>query len=410
MPWPTATWAELAAGGEVSRPAAEPADPRVKVWWADPPDDRRGPLPANTYTTLADALDAVEPGDELHVRHDGPGELAVPPLAFDRPGLKLTVRPVPANPGGPGDAGPGPGPVGPRILTPPADAALVRVADGDLTLDGFGVRVAAPGRSLDGRTAAAAPAVSGGRVTLTNCTITLDAPPGSLRLSAVRVDPESDGGRAVAVGVRLENTLVRGVGRGVWVPAARACELALTDTVVAVAGPVLAVGPAATSVRPSDPPVRATLSRATLALAGPVLDVRAGAGGPWVSVDADRCVFAPVGPAGPLVAVAGADPDRAVVWAAPHPTNWYANRPAAAPYLTAAPADGPRRTWDADPWFGFTRERAELAVRRVTFRRWPSDPAGMASVEPGDFAVVTTDPPDAEPSAAGARTDQIARP
>ncbi len=219
----------------VGPPAAEPGG-RVRVWW---PDARESEPVRGTFTRFEEAVRALKPGDELQVRHDG--ELAVPPVVWK--GGKLTVKPHP----------------GSMPILRPTGEAVVRLLDGEVTLDGLTVRITRP--------AAAVLAGGGRRVSLRGCTVTV-ADPGAV---AVRLTGDA--------GVTLADTLVRGRG-GVVAAGERPAEVTLTHSWAAVAGPLLR----------ADGEARLTLTRVTAVCGGPAF-----APGGRLAVTADRCLFAPVG-------------------------------------------------------------------------------------------------------------------
>jgi hypothetical protein len=218
----------------VGPPAAEPA-PRAAVWWPDARDP-----PRHTYARLDDAVRALRPGDELHLRFDG--EQPAPAVVWAKP-WKLVVRPFP-----------GCSPV----LVPTArgplggDPAAVRLLDGEVLFDGVGVTLAKPG---------AAVAVGGGRrVGFRNATVTLADPAAVLTRTT---------GRGGPVAVALTDTLVRGPGAGLV--GDRPAELTAANCWFALGGPLAGAG------------VKVNLSRVTQA-GGPAF---AGA-----AVAAGRCAFA----------------------------------------------------------------------------------------------------------------------
>ncbi|MGL6095594.1 MAG: serine/threonine-protein kinase, partial [Fimbriiglobus sp.] len=294
---------------------AEPsANPREKVWYPNPPADERGRLGRNQFDTLSAAVESLRPDDVLLIRHDGP--LPVPPGGFDKPRLRATVRPYP-----------GTRPVLTPGVTVKIDAGLFRIGDGDLTLDGLELRLRPRADVPAAKSLAAVVVTGGGRCVLRDCVVTFDDPGMAEKLAAVTVaDPDPDGRTTTRRPVvAIENCLLRGSGRGVWVPAARPFDLTIENTVAALAGPLVGVGPSARPIAAGGA-TRVALSRVTAALAGPVLDLRAAAPGSadtargWVFVEttASRCVFAGVGRPGPVVVVSGTaanpDADRYLTW------------------------------------------------------------------------------------------------
>ncbi len=211
--------------------------------------------------------------------------------------------------------------------------AVVRLLDGEVVLDSLAVKLTRPG---------AAVAVGGGRrVTLKNCTVTLDDP------GAAAVRLLAGGGEAA---VALADTLVRGRGLGVVV-GDRPAEVTVTNSWAALAGPLVR----------SDGDVRLTLTRVTAAVAGPLFDPRGGG----LTVTADRCLFAPVG--GRLQLAPAGEAER---------VEWTAGGPC----------------WFADPGFSVGSVGPLATAVAVTFQT-PPVADELAAVERADFAVTTPDPP-----------------
>jgi hypothetical protein len=361
------------------------ANPREKVWWPL----AEGRLGRNEFESLDQAVAALKPGDTLLIRHDGP--LAVPAVSFDRMRSPVTVRPHPESVK--------------LVLTPPPggrpEAGIFRVTDGDLTLEKLEFR---------GRAAAE---VAGGRCALRGCVVTLPDDPAGRSAGVVVADPADGPGRRPHV--IIENCLIRGRGAGVWVPAARPFTLEVTNSVVAVAGPLVGVGPP-TRPPPADDPARVAIDRVTAVLAGPVVELHPGRGpGAWVPVEvsAGRCVFSapdPKRPA-PVVSVAPAldppDPSRYVKWTVAGGPNWY-DRPAESAFLELVPADDAVEpaTESAAGWQKFAGEKA---VGAVTFRFPPPAVADLAAAT-ADRLRVTEGISGADPADAGADATRVARP
>jgi hypothetical protein len=162
------------------------------------------------------------------------------------------------------------------------------------------------------------------------------------------------------------------------------------------------------------------LARVTVAAAGPLLDLRparAGAAALPVDVTADRSVFAPVGPARPLVRIDGGDPagpDRYLTWQADGP-NLYANFDRSATVLEIRPADEAAASplaWDVADWVRFAKEVGKVAGR-ARFANWPDAPRGLADVRPADLrltGLVDTDLAAAKPGNVGADVETVPKP
>ena len=367
---------------------ADPAaNPREKVWWPT----AEGRLGRNEFDSLDQAVAALKPGDTLFIKHEG--TLAVPPVVIDRMHSPVTVRPHPES--------------ARLVLTPPAggrpEAGVFRVTDGDLTLEKLEFR---------GRAAAA---VVGGRCALKECVVTLPDDPAGRSAGVVVTDPADGTHRRPAV--VIENSLIRGRGAGVWVPAARPFDLDVTNSVVAVAGPLVGVG-APTRPPAADDPARVALTRVTAVLAGPVIDLQPGRGaGAWVpvAVTAGRCVFSAPDPRrpAPVVTVAPAadpaDPAKYVKWTASGGPNWY-DRPADTAFLELVSADDAVEptTETAAGWFAFAGEKP-AAVGAVEFRSPPPAVADLAGAT-AERLQVTNGVPGSDPGDAGADTARVAHP
>ncbi len=395
-------------------PAEAPAvSSRVKVWWPDPPAGLRGNLPRFHYDSLKEAVAALRPDDELQIRHDGP--IGVQAL-LEGAKLRVTVKPYPGT--------------RPILVPDPEDhrldGSLFRLVEGELTLEGLEIRLrgraARPG---DVRSRAAVTVLAGRRCVLRDCVITCDEQDDEKAAAVVLADPDGEMRAAETERrpeVRLENCLVRGKGRAVWVQSARPFDLDLANTATALAGPVVAVVP------PAKPPAagataRVRLTRVTAALAGPLLDFRpgrpsAGRPGGWVpvEVETERCLFAAVERGHPLAAVEGGDPmapARTFTWApALTGPSWYANFPDEATYLEVTPADesAEPRSVHAAGWFEFTGEKADRVAGPVAFERPPATARKLAAVRPADLGVKSVDVPGASPGEAGADVKQLPTP
>jgi hypothetical protein len=234
-------------------------------------------------------------------------------------------------------------------------------------------------------------------------------------MDEMRKDPADRAGPGPQV--RLENTLIRGHGKGVSVTTGHGFGLELTTVMTALDGPLVAMDALAKDT-PASERGRVSLARVTVAAAGPLLDLHSGRSGPLpIDVTADRCVFAPVGPARPLIRIDGGDPaaiDRYLTWQADGP-NLYANFDRSASLLEIRPADEATATpvlWDAVDWVRFAKEGGKV-VGKARFANWPDNPRNLAAVVPSDLRL--TDLMDADlsttrPGAVGADAEAIPKP
>jgi hypothetical protein len=379
-------------------PFATAAGPTARVWWPEvraiDPEKR----PPNTYETWGEAVAALRAGDELHIRHDGDLSMTEEQLAKKFP---VTVRPYPGS--------------RPALVLDPGERtepSLFKLMEGELTLDGLEFRIKVRGGEV--RTAAVVTLVGGRNCTLRNCVVTLEEQADEKAAAVVLADPtgvmQSAADRRPEV--RLQRCLIRGKGRGVWVAAARPFDLDLTQTVTALAGPVVAVDPAA------KPPAAGAMARVkfdhvTALLAGPLLDLRPSRATPltkpgWVpvSVESEKSLFAPVERGHPLMAIDGGDAamyGTTFTWGGSG--NWYGNFGVTGTYLEATTdVPGDTRKLAADEWFALTGEKAD-ATGRVQFSNAPRAGRPLAPVLAEQLAVR-----DGAPADTGADVKQVARP
>ncbi len=397
-------------------PATQDAtfDPHVRV--VDPAADADAELPRNVYRTVEAAVAAAKTDDVVQVRHDGPLEVAQATL--DNPRLRLTVRPYPgSNP----------------VLTAPrdaaaADACLFRLTQGQLTLDGLDIRLKARvGKPGEARTLAVVAVAAGRECLLRNCTVTLEEREGGEYLAAVLLLDAADAkpGGTLAPAVHFEQTMVRGRGRVVHVAAARPFELAMRNSVVALACPAVSVEPSARAAAPGSAAgvARLLFDQVTAVLGAPLIEFASrprpdrSAAGPatWVpaEVKTSRCLFTPLDDA-PLVRLEPAEVEgqpRLVRWESQR-TDWYANFAAAGPWLESGAEAGspPQKSLTTAAWFALTGDAPEACVGTVRFRDHPVSPRKLAGVEAAHLIVEAVDVPNATPSDAGAQYAAMAAP
>ncbi|MBX9583225.1 MAG: hypothetical protein K2X87_23205, partial [Gemmataceae bacterium] len=406
-PWPPTKPAAVVAG--------------VKVWWPKPPAGTS--LRAGEYDDLVKLLRDARSGDTVLIRADGPVpvepvivEPPKPAGGADRADFHLTFKPDPRS--------------RPVLVPSPSrdlNLSLFRIREGRVAFEGLEFRLA-PGP--DQEAVAAVTVVAGRGCSFTRCVFTLeegdDGSAAAVALAEAGREMKMDGpgGRAVPR-VSFDGCLIRGKGRGVWVPASRPFHLDLEQCVTALDGPVVGVKAAG-----RDPggavPAAVRLSRVTALLGGPVVELHAGRVGEMratglvpVEVTADGCLFAAVPGAGrPVAEVVGADldkadPNRVLRWDRGDAPNRYANFDSAAAAAVVRPGDGPDREWGWTDWIAFAREVGR-PVGRVVFADGPDGPKDLASVAPADLRVRSADFPGlmtgAKPGDAGADPEKVARP
>jgi hypothetical protein len=188
----------------------------------------------DTYESLELAVAAAKPGDTILIRAK---ELSVAPIDLNKKShVELTVR-----------AFPGFQPLLVLGETTERDAAFFRVHDGKLRLEGieFWLR---PDRD-EVTTQAVVDLVGEGQCALKDCTITLDDINGK-PLSAVALSDssrvmKSDRSAQQTPALTVESCFVRGQGQFVAVRSARALDLRVENTLVALVGSFVSVEAAA---------------------------------------------------------------------------------------------------------------------------------------------------------------------
>jgi hypothetical protein len=397
------------------------AETRVKVWW--PKAQAADLKPGVVYDDLVKLLRDAKSGDTIRIRGDG--EIAVemfdikPPPAkpgSERAEFKLTFEPE----------------AGSDFVLKPAestyqDAAVFKLVGGDFTFNGltFQVRTDSP-KDHDKLAAVTLLAASG--CTFTNCTFTLMDEDNTQTAAVIVTNPSgvmamAPGAIGAAPQVRFENCLIRGKGRGVWLPANRQGEgrptvLSIVDTVTALDGPVVFAEPAGKPAAGGTHTI-VKLSSVTALLGGPLLEMHAGRVGEMrasglvpVEVTADRCVFAAVPGAGkPLLELDGVDPTEVknlLSWNTPSERpNWYANFEPTADAAVFRPGDEtPVKGWKWEEWLQFAKEPPRKLVGKVTFAVPPAGLNDLTGVKRSHVKVKTPDFPDGKdvkPDDAGAR-------
>ena len=396
------------------------ADSKIKVWV---PGGVGLPLPANENADLVTLLRTAKSGDTIRIRGNGlipleQTEIKPPSRpAADRASFQLTFEP---------EEGSHP------ILTPAdskdLDRTLFRIKEGEVIFNGLEFLVRTD-RPADGSVVAAVTLVAARGCTFNHCTFTL-AEEDAARMAAVIVANPSgvmkmDPANAGAVPqLRFENCLIRGKGRGVWMPVSRAMNIDLTNCVTAIDGPVVLAEPAGRGPAPGR--TKLDLTHVTALLGGPLVELHAGKVGEMratglapLDVTADRCLFAAVPGAGrPLIELHGIDPDdirNVLTWTAnKSKPNWYSFEKSAKPVsFPVGDEAGTVKNWSWDEWLGFAREPGGKPVGTVSFAHAPADLKKLAGVKPTDAEVKTIDftgLEDAKLDDAGADLKKVARP
>ncbi len=392
-------------------PSAEgpPEPPVVRHKVVDPAattDARLG-----VYRTLAAALQDAQPGDTVLLKKTGLLELE--PVALTRPDLRLTVRPFPRY-----------RPVLALAATPDADAALFRLGDGELRLEGleFALRPGAAGVKAQAVVAAA----GNGVCTFHRCALTLDEGEDSTVAAVVLPDAEGvmrmGGERRTAPRVRFEQCFARGKGDLLHARSGRRFDLELDGTLAALDGSVV-VAEGGTKEPPSGPASQLRLRRVTAVLTEYLLNVHAahesghGPGLPPVQVTCDDSLLAAAAGRA-LVHLENVDADdqvrQLVTWGEGRNTL-YANT---GPTLLDVQPSSPERMplpmpYDPERWLAFTHEREmEAPIVRVRFANPPSADRPLTRCQPADFRPRLLDASRMPESAAdaGAPLERLPRP
>jgi tRNA A-37 threonylcarbamoyl transferase component Bud32 len=388
-----------------------PAEPRQLVWYPFPKDGEV--LPPGTSADLVALLRVARLDEVIFIHHDGllPLEAAVELKA--RAGatdFKVTFKPFP-------DTKPVLAAQGGQVL----DQTLFRLLNGEVTFDGIQFLLK-PSRPRSAQKVAAVAVIGGKACTFTNCVFTLAEEDDSKAAVVVVDDPDKvmamDGAARPTPDVKFERCVIRGRGRGVWVPVSRAVRVDASHTLTAIDGPLFLAEPGGKMMPGAESSLR--LTRVTALVGGPVVELRGGKVGEMrasglvkLTVTADECLFAAVPAAGqPLVEFDGIDPAEAktvLAWQV-QKANRYANfDPAAAAMVIRPGVDGstPKESnWTQ--WIDFAGEppAAGKPVGKVTFEKGPTGLRDLAAIRPADAAVKDVDFPDvtgvgAKPTDAG---------
>jgi hypothetical protein len=385
-----------------------PPEDRQLVWHPLAKDD---PLPRDTYTDLGALLRAAKSGDTILVRHTGLLPLEATADLKPRGGaadFKVTFKPFPGEK---------------PVLTPRGDEVLdqtlFRLLGGEVTFDGLQFLLK-PSRPRNAQTVAAVAVVGGKACTFTNCVFTLAEEDEGKAAVVVVADPEKvmamDGAVRPTPDVKFERCVIRGKGRGVWVPVSRAVRVDANQTLSAIDGPLFLAEPTGKAAPAARSYLR--LNRVTALAGGPVVELHAGKTGEMmrtgglvpVDVDADECLFAGVPGAGqPLAELDGvdaADARTVLTWQVRR-ANRYANFDDKAAVAVIRPgADGSTpKEWDWNQWIAFAGEPPGNPVGKAMFEKGPAGLRDLATINPADAVVREVDFPhltDPKPTDAGA--------
>lgn len=391
-------------------PKASPLERRTLVWEPAARDDE---LPKDTFNDLAFLLTKVRSGDEVLIRHTGP-------VPVERVELK------PRN--GVGESGPlrvtfKPYPGHQPVLTAAGDEklnqALFIVSAGSVRFEDLHF-VLKPSRPRKPQRVAAAQLAEGAEAcSFVGCTFTL-AEEDEGRAAAVLIDdPDNEmmmtGTPRTTPRVRFERCVLRGKGRGVWLPVSRPVELEVHQSLTALDGPVYLAEPGGKLPPAARSQLR--LSRVTAFVGGPMVEMHGGKVGEMrksglvpLEVQADACLFVAMPAAGrglvEFDAIDAAEVEAKLLeWRSPTP-NRYADFDPTVPVMTLRPASEgqPPKEWYWDQWITFAGEAGGKPFGTVILARPPKDLKALAAIRPADAVVQSVDFPDlndAKPGDAG---------
>jgi tRNA A-37 threonylcarbamoyl transferase component Bud32 len=206
------------------------------------------------YPTLGQALGEAKPGEIILIKHNG--RLLVETLRLEKPTVDLTIKPYPGH-----------RPVLTLGTTTEADAALFRLHDGQLRLEGLEFYLQPRRADFKGQTIVAL--VGDGQCVFKDCVATLEEtrevpvslvtltdPSGVMRMGPAP-PPRQQGPR-----IRVEDCFVRGAGDLVAVRPSRPFDLRVDDSLVVLDGSLLYVEGAGKEPA-AHPPVQLGLKKVT---------------------------------------------------------------------------------------------------------------------------------------------------
>jgi serine/threonine protein kinase len=185
----------------------------------------------NIFRTLRQALEDTKPGQVILVKYQG--LLPVEPVRLENAGLDVTIKPYP-----------GYHPILSIGQTTEQDAALFRIYDGQLKLDGLEFQLAPGSFPFKAQTVVAV--MGDGQCTLSDCLVTLnggkDVPLALATLmdsaGVMRMEPQTS---QQDPRIQVENCFVRGTGNLLAVRASRPFELHVERSLAALDGSFLVI-------------------------------------------------------------------------------------------------------------------------------------------------------------------------
>lgn len=369
------------------------AEPRQLVWYPQPAKDE--PLPPGTYSDLSALLKVAHSGDTILIRHTGLWPLEKT-IDLEKPrnssgDFKVTFKPFDGSK---------------PILTPDPtglalDQTLFRLLSGEVEFDGVQFLLK-PSRPRNLQTVAAVKVVGGKGCTFTNCVFTLLEEDEAKSAAVLISDPDTimvmEAPTRMTPEVKFDRCIIRGKGRGVWVPVSRAVRVEVSHSLSAIDGPFYlgeAAGETNSSTRSSF-----KLLHVTAFIGGPLVRLRGGekargmgmSGLVQMPTEVSSSLLAGVPGAGqPLVELDGIDATETTTllpWRV-QPGNRYANFDASAAMMIVRPVGEGNlpKEWNLDRWLPFAGEPAGTPIGTATFEKGPTSLRDLPSLKPADTTV-----------------------
>jgi serine/threonine protein kinase len=375
--------------------------------------DGQGNKPG-TYKTLASALgDAdAEAEIDISVRVNGP----LPVRSLEIGNRKVTIRAaegfhpeVTFNPE--------------QVPTSDGEAILFRLHDGEVAFEQLALRVS-PLREREAAKLQALVAVTGtGRCRFRNCTVTLTEDSAARVCLIALADPT--GAMMGAAGkpprpgmpaIEMENCFVRGAGEMVAVRLSRPFQMDIKNALIALNGSLLTVEGNRPEASFSGDGALITVDRVTAYLAQSLVHLRATPALPMqvpvrVTSATSSVFVAALG--APLLRVDGAqsedDLKRRLSWQGRR--NFYSPTASLLLWQPLHKEEMPHK-YGSERWSELWGRGDDLAgfAQSIRFAGAPLLERGWAEAAPGDFRILSTDPPDADWGNRGADLDQMPSP
>jgi hypothetical protein len=184
------------------------------------------------YRTLRQAIEDARPQDVIFIKHDG--LLPIDSVRLERSGMDLTIRPYR-----------GYKPILKLGNTTDSDAALFRLFDSHLRLEGLQIHLAPGGMNYKSQAVVAM--MGDGQLSMKDCLVTLEKSRETPMYVVLLADPngvlrmdQQPSGQAEPR-VQLDNCYIRGAGDLMFVRASRPFELRVENSLVALDGSFLMV-------------------------------------------------------------------------------------------------------------------------------------------------------------------------